>query len=225
MTALLLQIFPLALGAAVSPALLTLEFAILAGNTRPRARAWAFVIGAALTIFAFGLLVLAFLRNLDFDQTPSWTSVGVRILIGILLIALGLRVLLRKAKPGSHHHDRLQSRIENARLPFFSGLGVAAMATNASTLVLYLPAVHLIIHASASDGTKIAAAAVLWLITITPFTLPVMIVTLVGRRSDSFLARLNTWTSSNSRRITSGVCFIFAALIMYSAVSMALRLA
>ena len=221
---LFVHILPLALGAAVSPALLTLELAILAGRTKQKVRAWVFALSAAVTIFLFGVVVVAFLRNINFDVPPSVTSVVVRGVLAAALLALGVRILVKQSAPAQQHHDRLKQRLADAPLPFFAGLGIAAMLTNASTLVLYLPALHVIVHAQTSLEGKWLVGLALWIITITPFMIPVALVTIVGHRSDAFLARLNAWATSNSRRITAGICFLFAALLAYSAITTAIGL-
>jgi hypothetical protein len=57
------------------------------------------------------------------------------------------------------------------------------------------------------------------LITCAPFIVPVLAVTILGYRSDHFLAQVNDWTSGHSRQISAGICFVFAALLVYSAVT------
>lgn len=224
MEGLVLKVLPLALGASLSPALLTLELGILAGRTKPKARASVFALSAAVTIFVFGLVVVAFLRNINIDQPPSWASVVVRGALAVGLATLGIRFLVTKKQPGQQHHARLRARLTDAGLPFFMGLGVAAMLTNASTLVLYLPAVHLIMHTDVSLTAKVVVGLMLWIITILPFMIPIVLVAIAGHRSDAFLLRLNHWATTNSRRISASICLLFAALLTYSAIEAALAL-
>ena len=112
----------------------------------------------------------------------------------------------------------MKERLQGAKAPVFLVVGMVAMLSNFSTLVLYIPAMHLI-SVSDDDATmKIAAGLMVVLITITPLLLPVLAVTAVGHRSDAMLARVNGYATRYSRQIDAGICFLFAALLGYSAV-------
>lgn len=220
MSSLSVEVLPLALGAAVSPAVLTLELLILSGRTQPKARGWLYVLGAVFVLLAFSLLAVTVMRN--FTQTsgapPNPWSIAAKGLIALALLALALRQLHPKKTAGEAHQSRVATRMTTARLPFFFLVGVIAMLSNLSTLVLYIPAIHVITHATGDDPTKWGAAVMLLLITSAPFVLPVLAVTIVGHRSDALLARVNGFTTRHSRQINAGICFAFAALLAYSAV-------
>jgi hypothetical protein len=123
----------------------------------------------------------------------------------------------RPAKtPGEQHQSRVQKELQTAKLPFLLGVGAVAMLTSFSTLALYLPAVHVITRSTDDSATKIAAGAMLFVITVLPFWIPVLAVSLVGHRSDAFLAKVNGLVTRHSRQINAGICFVFAALIALS---------
>lgn len=216
----MLQVLPFALGAAVSPTLLTLELLILTGKVHRKSRAWFFAIGASLTIFAFGVLAATILRGVGDTAAaaPNPWSIGIKAVVVLALVALGVRQLRPAKTAGEKHHNRVADRMQEAKAPVFVGIGVVAMLVNFSTLVLYLPAVHLIVHSDDPTPDKWAASLMLWLITITPIILPVLAVTIVGHRSDDLLERLNAWTTRHTRQINAGLCFLFAVLIGYSTV-------
>lgn len=219
MSGLLLSVLPFALGAAVSPTLLTLELLILTGRTHRKSRAWMFAIGASVTIFAFGLFAATVFRSAGEPSTaPNPWSIGIKSVAALVLLLLGIRQLRRAKTAGEKHHSRVADRMQTAKAPFFLGIGVVGMLLNFSTLVLYLPAVHLIVHSGEPTTDRWVAGLVLWLVTITPIVVPVLAVTIVGHRSDALLGRLNAWTSAHSRQINAGICFLFTALLGYSAV-------
>ncbi len=49
------------------------------------------------------------------------------------------------------------------------------------------------------------------------FVLPVLVVSVVGHRSDALLDRLNGAITRHSRLISAIICFVFAGLLLYSA--------
>jgi hypothetical protein len=218
MDSLYASVLPFALGAAVSPTLLTIELLILSGKTKPKARAWFFVLGASATLLAFAILCATVLsRAGDANGGPvnPWT-VAIEGFVVVLLIAVGIRQLRPKKTPGEQHQSRVKSRLATASLPFFFGVGAVAMIANFSTLVLYLPATHVITRSTAPESTKVAASLMLFVITILPFWIPVLSVTIVGHRSDAFLAKVNALATRYSRQVNAGVCFLFAAIIAVS---------
>jgi hypothetical protein len=99
----------------------------------------------------------------DANEGPvnPW-SIVIKAIVVSLLLELGIRQL-RPAKP-----------------PFFLGVGAVAMLMDFSTLVLYLTAVHVIRRSTDESATKLAAGAMLFAITVLPFWLSVLAVSLVA---------------------------------------------
>lgn len=221
---LLIAVLPFAIGAAVSPTLLTLELLILAGGTHAKARAWMFVLGAMLTILIIGAFAGSALRSFaaPASQTPDLLLVGIKVFLALVLATIGVRQLMPARTLGELHQSRTKQLIAGAKTPAFFLVGVVAMVTNVSTIVLYIPAIHLIVHSTEPPSTKVAAALMLWVITILPILLPVLAVSIVGQRSNAFLARANGWTTRHTRQINAGLCFFFALLVGYSAIKEAL---
>lgn len=208
------QVLPFALGAAVSPTLLTLELLILAGKTQPKARAWFFVIGATVVLIAFALLCVSVLSKAgDADGGPvnPWTIVIDSTVI-VLLLALGVRQLTHK-KPAGEQPSKIKQHIASAKVPVFFGVGALAMMGNFSTLVLYIPAVHIITRSADPSSTKLGVGVMLLVITLLPLWLPVLAVSVVGHRSDPLLARVNAFTTKYQRQVNAGICFVFAAIV------------
>lgn len=216
---LLAEVVPLALGAAVSPAALTIELLILTGARRPKVSAWLYVLGAGVTIFAFGYLAVTVFRTTHFgtDAGVNPWDVGLKAVIALILVALGVRELRPRTTPAAVHQNRVATALATAKTPYFLLGGVLAMLTNFSTLVLYIPAAQLIARSGDPVGTRLAAGTLLWLITMTPLLIPVIAATVAGQRADAVLGRINAWTYAHTRQINAGIAFLFAALIGWSA--------
>jgi hypothetical protein len=221
---LYVDVLPLALGAAVSPGVLTLELLILSGKVQPKLRAWLHLLGAVMVLVAFSLLALTVLRNVS-ESTggpPNPWSITVKAVLALGLLGLGLRQLHPMKTLGEAHQSRVKDRLQSAKAPVFVVVGMIAMLSNFSTLVLYIPAMHVINVSDDAAAVKVTAGIMLLLITITPLLLPVLAVTVVGHRSDALLARVNGFATRHSRQINAGICLVFAALLAYSAVKEAL---
>ena len=207
----------------ISPTLLTLQVLVLSSPRSPRAKAWALTAGAAITLAVFAVVGATVLTaggdTSNSGATKSVTYIIVRLVCGALLLYLGARALRGSRSPGERHQSRVQQRIASARSPFYLVVGVGGMLTDLSSLALFLPALHDITRSSEPDSVRLAAFAVLYLLTLAPLLLPVLLVTLLGHKSDAPLVKLNTFVTANAGRINAGICFVFAAYLLFTGIS------
>src|ERR1700730_4808888 len=149
MSDLLSKVLPLALGSAISPAILALALLILSGKESPRARCIAYTAGAALALTGLGLLAL-----LVFDRTVSPDSGGghsgpsavVDIAIGCFLLALS--IVIARRPPSQHEH--LDEGSRGPMLGRYFAIGVGGMLVNFTTLALFFDATKEIARADVS---------------------------------------------------------------------------
>ena len=88
----------LALLAALSPTAL-LVAAVYLGSARPRQTGLFYLAGAVLVSLVVGVVVLAVLRSADLNQSHQHAPrYGLRLGLGILLLAAGMVVALRKPR-------------------------------------------------------------------------------------------------------------------------------
>lgn len=219
MPSLVLQVLPLALGAAVSPTALVVELLILSSRRSPRAKAWAYLLGFSAVLIAAVVLFLTVLNHAADANRGGPTTTG-RIVDGVaavLLAAVGIRSLLPKATPGEKHTSKVATRIGQAGPGFYVGVGAVTMLINFSTLILLAPACHEITRSTASTEVKAVATVMLVVITLLPVLLPVLGVTLLGSKADAALATINGLVSRHSRQINAAVCLVLAALLAWKA--------
>ena len=89
----------LALLAAISPTAL-LVAAVYLGSARPRQTGLFYLAGAVLMSAVMGIVVLAILRSTDLNHPHEHDPrYGLRLGLGVLLLAAGLVVALRKPRP------------------------------------------------------------------------------------------------------------------------------
>ncbi len=208
-------VIPLALGAAVSPALLTLQLLILSGPRHQVARAWAYTLGVALTVVLFIVLIATVGRGLVLASgNEDVVARAVKLAAAAGLAFLGVHTLRRPPKSEDSH-----SRLADAPTLAFVPVGFGAMWLNLSSLVLMLPAVHVAVNSAAPVDQTVAMLVLIGLCALAPALVPALVVTVLGKkRSAPLLARLNGFTQAHSAQINAGICFLFAVLLLVSAI-------
>ena len=215
---LVVSIVPFAIGAATNPAALAIELLILSGAHRAKARTWAYLFGFVVGLLVFTAVALLLLGRMS-DAGSGQPSVASRIIsavIAVALLALGIKTLI--PKKGPKKTSKFAARIAAAKTPAFFGIGLLAMITDASSMILLLPALHEISLANDVVGVKFLATAVLLLIMLLPLVLPVLAVTVLGHRADSVLAKVNGFVSRHQSTINGIVIIVIALLVGYKAI-------
>lgn len=208
---LLARVLPLALGAAISPTVLTVQLVTLSGKVAPLARAWAVTAGFLLVLAAEAAFALAFAASTGGSGTPDKTVAAVKVAAAALLLALGIRTLLRP--PGPPKPPDPDAAAKGPRLPEAFGVGAVLMLTNVTSIVLFFPAVHQVGAAHVDVPEKGVALLLVMLVTSLPATGPVLAVTLLGARGRRALEALNAFTTTHRRTIAAAIAFAFAAFL------------
>ncbi len=205
-------VVPLALGAAISPTTLALQLFVLSRKTAPLARAWAIAAGYALVLVVEMAFAFAFAASTG-SGSQSKPEAWLKLACAIGLAVLGVRALRKPPK-----QRKQEPAGGEPRLGRYFAIGIALMATNVTTVALYLPAMHDVGDADASMIGLALAALVVIAITLIPAVVPPLAVTLLGDRARGGLDALSAVCARHSRAINASVCFGFA--IFLAAVSL-----
>jgi hypothetical protein len=87
------------------------------------------------------------------------------------------------------------------------------MATNLTSLVLFVPALHDVAISSASITAKVAAVAAVVVVTMIPAYLPPLAVTLLGDRATRALDAVNTFLTLHQRAVNVAICVGFSVFL------------
>ena len=220
MSALLVGTLPFAIGAAISPTVLAIVVLILASGTRAVHRTWLFALGGAALTAAFILLCrTVFAQVSGSSDGPSGID---RIIEGVLaaaLIALAIRVIVKKPADPAKGKGRVQRILESGNPWAYIGLGAAAMAANGSTLILVLAGSHHITITEAPLDAKIVASVLLFIGACLPLVLPPLLATIGGQHAEGFLHRLNVFTTKHQKVINAAILLLIAALLAWKALT------
>jgi threonine/homoserine/homoserine lactone efflux protein len=193
MSDLLAEVVPLAAAAAISPVIFLLQLTTLTG-VRPIARGTAVTAGAAVVLIVLSSIAVA-LGGTSFSSNDTVKG-ALNIVLGALLIAVGLRALLKPPKPKPAEPDPKPTSVGRS----FVG-GAAAMATNVTSFALYIPALALIAGSELPLGQRGLAALIILLITLAVAWVPLLLAATVPAASNRYLPALGRWMSANDRWI------------------------
>lgn len=213
---LLTEIIPLGVGAMISPLLLVIQVLTLTGKSKPVARAAAITLGAALALAVITVVLLTIARGIDIGAKhgSNPTSAIVKGICAAALLGLGIRNLAHRRDTTSHRLDRLAT----AKTHAFFIAGLLGMLSNVTSLVLYIPAMHIIYNSQVADSGKGIAILIMYVLTMLPLLAPLTIALAMGQRSTTVLAAMNRFVTKHSSAINAGLCFVFAAYLGYGAI-------
>jgi threonine/homoserine/homoserine lactone efflux protein len=211
MSSLLAQVVPLALAAAISPVVFLLQLNTLTGP-RPLARGSALTAGAAVVLIA-GSTLGVLLGGTGFSERETLQAV-INIAFGVLLIAVGLRALLRPPKPKQSEPEAKSTSLGRS---FLAGAG--GMASNVTTFALYIPALALIAGSELPLGQRGLAGLVILLITLMVTWVPLLIAAVVPGATTRLLPALGRWMTENDRWIQVVLGLGFGILLLVKGVS------
>lgn len=213
MNELFAKTIPLALGAIVSPTVLAAVILVLTGKVSPRARAWAFFIGGCAALAAFTAAVPWVAKMMD-SISPVVVQRG-DVILGLLLVALAVRKVVKGKAPGSETTRAPKHKATAAsRLGEYFGFGAVMIATDMSSLVLYLAIMREAGQSHAAETARIAVVAMGYLAVMLPALVPACIASIAPKQTELLLVPLGAWSKKHSTAITVVICSVFAAYLL-----------
>jgi len=218
----LMRVLPLAVGSAISPVVLLLQMATLASRFHAVARSLVVLAGnAGVVVLVTAVIIVGDRRDDASVATGGIGEVGawIRIVLAVLLALTAMRLAL-----GGHTESHQEPTDEGVADPGIRPgryllLGVAAMATNATSMVLFIPAVHTAVTASLSAPGELLVVVVLWLFILLPAFIPLMAFGALGSKGPAVIAQFGTWLRTHNRTIGIVVSTVFAIYLGWAGFS------
>ena len=207
------HVLPLALGAAISPTILTIGIIILAGqHGRARMTIFAVVNIVLMTAIAvIGLKVFAHAVNSNSKDSVSAASAAVDIVLGVVLILLGIRTWYHGESEKTDKPKDTDSALHPVRYVL---LAAAFTLTNFTTLILYGPALKTIALAKLPSGDEILITAVLIVIVTITAWMPLLASVIAPKPAGRVLDAVNTFTTVHRRAISIAVLLVFGVYLL-----------
>lgn len=207
MIELLTSILPLAAGAAVSPTLLAVTIAMLSAKTRPVARSAAFAAGGLLVLIAITVLATTVIRVSASGVDVRQRSGAIDLVLAGLVFGLGLKIAT--SKPGDDGRPKGSEPDSEPHFLKVFLIGLAAMATNFSTIALYMSAMKQVALADAALLAKVAATMVALAFAALPMLGPLALVAVAPVRSKRWLEPMGRVVTRYGRHISVALCMGF----------------
>ncbi len=212
---MLAQAAALALLASLSPTALLVS-AVYLGSARPRLTGLFYLAGAVAMSLAMGVVILVVLRGAGLSRPHEHTPrYGLRLGLGILLLAAGIFVATRKPRQPDPAQPRpgLVSRMIANPAPLSAFLvGILIFAPG----VTFLAALQVIATARASVELTTLAVAIVVIINVLLVWLPIVLHVVAPGPTARRLGAFNAWLRAHGRTVLVGVLVVVGAIMIFN---------
>jgi hypothetical protein len=210
---MLLQAAGLALLASLSPTAL-LVAAVYLGSARPRLIAAFYLAGAVVMSLVMGAVLLVVLRSVGLNHPDQHAPrYGLRLGLGILLLAAGIVVALRPPRtpdPAKAQQGIVSKMIANPTplSAFLVGLLIFAPG------VTFLAALQAIATSSADAELTAVALIVVVVINVLLVWLPIVLYLVAPALTGRYLTAFNGWLRAHSKAILTSVLVVAGGIMV-----------
>jgi uncharacterized membrane protein YfcA len=171
------------------------------------------------------ITVVAPLLGRSLSQVNERSVEWLDVCFAALLLFVAFRQAFNKTPADEASKKRAPRRhsIPRPHLPEYFGFGAIMIATDFSSLVLYLAALKVIGRAHVSTQEQVMVLVIPFVAVLLPALLPAVLGSLAPKTADRVLKPLAGWVGRNSRVIIIAVSLIFAAYLLIKAVPPLLR--
>ena len=210
---------PVALGLALAALPIVLVVVTLASK-RPAGVAQAFLAGWIVGVFLVGGVVILLSDLLVLPSgNPTWLNY-VKIVLGLLLIALAARKWLSRPRGGQDPEAKgLMARAGSLTAGRSFALALALASLNPKNLVLVVTGATVIADATPVPARQLVALAVFTLVGSIGIAAPVVLRALLGSRSAAVLEATDRWMSRYSTLIVVVVLVVLGVLVVVNGVT------
>ena len=208
------SLLPLGIGAAISPWPTTVCIMFLS-TRRPLAKALAYSIGYSSVLVAIGMLALIVFGGGGYERGDRSSAVGGAIdtVLGGLFLIVALTLWVKRPDP-SAQPPRWMSAFDSIGMGGAFFLGLFMMATNFTSLPLYIAGLKDIVTANLSLAGNILALALFISLILVELSVPIIVYARSPRRGGERLGVARQWLEKNNRLITIFVLVFYGILLL-----------
>ncbi len=214
---LLINILPLALGAAISPTALMGIIILLSISNRPKLQGFGYYIGAIILIIIvviLGILLGAGITSVTPKPNPILDSID--ILLGIILFLAGIKRIFQAQKSPTrlfHGDDKSKSNL----VFFIKGVsyGFGLFLINFSTSIIVLEAGKEIGASSVDLIGKLTVVIILTIITLLVCEVPLLMYFAYPEKANNILSKVNKWMQTNGHILMGVVILVIGVYLIW----------
>lgn len=213
--ALLIQILPLAFGAAVSPTALMGIIILLSISKKPKLQGFGYYIGSLILIIIVILLGLLLGTGITSGYNkPNLLLSWIDLVLGIIILFLGARRIFHTQKSPTNRINNNDKPSSNLNL-FIKGIsfGFGLFLINFSTTIIVLAAGKEIAVSSVGFIGKFLIIMILIIITLLVCEVPLIMYVLYPKKAKKILSQVNRWMQSNGH-ILMGLVLLVIGLYL-----------
>ena len=211
-----------AVGIAVSPIPIAAVILMLFSG-RARSNSVSFMVAWLAGIAVVTAVVIAIPGLETDDSAPSTTTGWVKLVLGVLLLAVGVRQW--GARPGPDDEPVVpgwMARIDDLSPGAAFGLGFLLSALNPKNLLLAAAAGATLGSLPLSTGEMVGAVAVFTVIAALSVAVPVVAYLIAGSRLDPTLDRTKAWLIANNTAVMAVLLLVFGVSLLGDALQILL---
>ncbi|MFJ6095217.1 GAP family protein [Williamsia muralis] len=206
------DLLPLAVGVAISPVPIIAAILMLLGK-RAGSTSLGFALGWLVGIVAATAVFVVLGGAADSsDDSPSATSSWIKLVLGLLLLAVGVRQW--RGRGGEHPTPKWMSAIDDMTAVKAVAIGFALAAINPKNLLMCAAAGVTIGAGSLSGGGVIVAVAVFSVLAAVTVVVPVLAYQVAAARLRGPLAGLKQWLEDNNTTVMSVLILVIGVVLV-----------
>ena len=216
-SSLLIQIIPLALGAAVSPTALMGIILLLSISKKPKLQGFGYYVGAIVLIIIVVLLgVLLGVGITSTSAKPNPFLAGIDVLFGIILLVFGIRRLFQSQKSPNRLFQG-EDKPELSLVSFIKGFtfGFGMFLINFSTTIIVLEAAKEIGASSVDFTGKLIVVIILIILTLLVCEIPLLMYLLFPQKANNILSKVNIWMQRNGHYLMGVVILVIGVYLIW----------
>lgn len=212
------ELFPLAVALATGP-LPIIALTLILASDGATAKGLGFVGGrvTGLVVLVGAALVIASALgdpDLGHRAHPSPTVSIIRIVVGVILLALAARMFLRRGRAASGEPSRLARHVDGVSARGSFGLGLAVTAIDPASLSIGVLVGVDIAAARMNAPTDVAFVVVFVLVATVNVTVPLLAYLVGGEAARSKLSSLREWLQTNEKTVMMVLFIMIGAILI-----------
>ncbi len=212
------QILSFAVGVAISP-VPVIAVILMLFSKKATVNSLSFLLGWVLGLLGAGLIVLA-LGLTASDGGPSTTSGWIKILLGVLFLALGVKQWKSRPKKGEHAAmPGWMSAIDDFGVRQSFGIAVLLSAINPKNLGLTIAAGASVSAAGLSTTDEIIVIVVFVVIASLTVAAPVILNLVLGSKAEHTLTEMKEWLIDNNATVMAVLFVVIGAKLLGDGIS------